>query len=152
MIWVPRSFSRRTTKRSWMRSVAAWSRWIRERLCETTRTALTCFNVYMAVWTNVKRIARYGFIGFIRNGFVSLAAVFILIIALFFLANLMISNAAMTATLEELTEKVGITVYFQPAAPEEQVMTLKQSLEALPESAAVTYTSRDQALANFPQR
>jgi len=106
----------------------------------------------MAVWTNVKRIARYGFIGFIRNGFVSLAAVFILIIALFFLANLMISNAAMTATLEELKEKVGITVYFQPAAPEEQVMTLKQSLEALPEAAAVTYTSRDQALANFRER
>lgn len=106
----------------------------------------------MSFWTNAKRIARYGFIGFIRNGFVSLAAVFILIIALFFLANLMISNAAMTATLEELKEKVGITVYFQPAAPEDQVMTLKQSLEALPETAAVAYTNRDQALANFRER
>ena len=106
----------------------------------------------MSFWLTTKRVARYGLISFIRNGFVSLAAVFILIIALFFLANLMISNAAMTATLEELKEKVGITVYFQPAAPEEQVMTLKQSLEALPEAAAVTYTSRDQALANFRER
>ena len=106
----------------------------------------------MSFWTNTKRIARYGFIGFIRNGFVSLAAVFILIIALFFLANLMISNAAMTVTLEELKEKVGITVYFQPAAAEEQAAALKALLEALPEVASVTHTSRDQALANFRER
>ncbi|RJQ35143.1 ABC transporter permease [Candidatus Parcubacteria bacterium] len=106
----------------------------------------------MSLWTNVKRVSRYGFIGFIRNGLVSVAAVFILIIALFFQANLMISNAAMTQTLEELKQKVGITAYFQPTATEDQVMATKQALEALPEVALVTYTSRDQALADFRER
>ena len=106
----------------------------------------------MSFWTNIKRVSRYGFIGFIRNGLVSVAAVFILVIALFFQANLMISNAAMTQTLEELKQKVGITVYFQPAASEEQAMATKQSLEALPEIALVSYTSRDQALADFRER
>ena len=38
----------------------------------------------MSFWTNIKRVSRYGFIGFIRNGLVSVAAVFILVTALFF--------------------------------------------------------------------
>ena len=40
----------------------------------------------MSSWVNLKRVARYGLIGFVRNGFVSLAAVLIMTITLFVLA------------------------------------------------------------------
>jgi len=106
----------------------------------------------MSMWTNIKRVSRYGLIGFVRNGFVSLAAVFVMTITLFFMANLMISNAAMQATLEELKQKVDVTVYFRTNATEEQVMAVKQQLEALPEVAEVRYVSREEALAAFRER
>lgn len=106
----------------------------------------------MAFWLTTKRVARYGLIGFIRNGFVSLAAVLIMTITLFVVALMMMAGAALDATLNELTSKVDVNVYFATNATEEQVMNVKSSLEALPEVASVEYTSRDQALADFRER
>ncbi len=106
----------------------------------------------MSLWINIKRVARYGFIGFIRNGFISLSAILIMTITLFVLAGLMISDAALNATLVQLKEKVDVNVYFVTAATESQIMDVKKSLEALPEVALVTYASRDDALAQFRER
>ena len=106
----------------------------------------------MSFWVTTKRVARYGLIGFIRNGFVSLAAVFIMMITLFVIAVLMISGAALQATLQELVGKVDVNVYFATEAGEEQVLAIKGDLERLPEVAGVEYTSREQALAEFRER
>lgn len=106
----------------------------------------------MSFWVTTKRVARYGVIGFIRNGFVSLAAVVIMTITLFVIAALLISGAALDATLKQLTEKVDVNVYFATEASEEQVLGVKKALEALPEVASVAYTSSEQALAEFRER
>ncbi len=106
----------------------------------------------MALWVNVKRVARYGLIGFVRNGFVSLAAVLILTITLFVVSALMLSGAALQATLTELTNKVDVTVYFNTTATEEDIAQIQKSLEALPEVASVTEVSREEALAAFRAR
>jgi cell division transport system permease protein len=106
----------------------------------------------MSFWVNAKRVARYGVAGFVRNGFISLAAIMILSITLFVVACLMIAGAALSNTLTELTNKVDVSVYFTTAATEDQVMDVKRSLEALPEVASVAYTSREQALADFRAR
>ncbi len=106
----------------------------------------------MSFWVTTKRVARYGFVGFLRNGFVSLAAVFIMIITLFVFAGLLMSGAALDATLKQLTDKVDVNVYFTPTASEEQVTGVKSALERLPEVASVAYTSREAALAEFRER
>lgn len=106
----------------------------------------------MAIWTNVKRVARYGIAGFVRNGFVSLAAVLVMTLMMFVLANVILSNAAMQATLQELTEEVDVTVYFTPSASDAQIQDAQQSLRALPEVAAIEYVTREQALADFRAR
>ena len=106
----------------------------------------------MSGWTTAKRVARYGLVGFIRNGFISLAAILIMTITLFVLAGLMISGTALNSVLRQLTEKVGVTVYFTTNASEDQITQMKQSLEALPEVASVVYVSSDQALADFQER
>ncbi len=106
----------------------------------------------MSFLTTTKRVARYGLIGFIRNGFVSLAAVMIMTITLFVVAFLMVAGAALDATLEQLSSKVDVNVYFTTEASEEQVQNIQKALEQLPEVATVSYTSRDQALAEFRER
>lgn len=106
----------------------------------------------MSLWTTFKRIARYGFVGFVRNGFVSLSAILMMTIMSFMLVNIMISNAAMTATLQDLTNKVDVTVYFRTDATQDQVEQIQKSLQALPEVASIAYMSREQALADFRER
>ena len=106
----------------------------------------------MSSWTTAKRIARYGFIGFVRNGFVSLAAVIIMTITLFVIASLIIGGAALNATLKQLTDKIDVTVYFVTTATNDQVTQLQQSVESLPEVASVTYVAREEALARFQAR
>lgn len=106
----------------------------------------------MSSWLNFKRIARYGLIGFIRNGFVSLSAVAIMTITLFVIALLVIVGAGMKAVLTELTNKVDVTVYFQTTATDEQIASVKQSLEAMPQVAQVVPVSREEALSRFTER
>ncbi len=106
----------------------------------------------MSFWVNTKRVARYGLIGFVRNGFISLSAVLVMTITLFVISCIIISDAALQSTLQQLTDKVDVTVYFQTDATSDQITQLQQELQALPQVASVEYVSRDQALAEFRQR
>lgn len=106
----------------------------------------------MSLWLSMKRVTRYGIAGFVRNGFISLAAILIMTITLFVVAGLMMSAAALNATLTQLTNKVDVTVYFTPNASLEQITTVQNSLKALPEVASVKFVSRDDALAEFKER
>lgn len=106
----------------------------------------------MDFWTTTKRVMRYGVAGFVRNGFVSLAAIVIMTITLFVLASLMIGGAALKSTLTTLTEKVDVSVYFVTSASEEQIKEIEGQLTALPEVASVAYISREEALAAFRER
>jgi cell division transport system permease protein len=106
----------------------------------------------MGTWVDIKRISRYGFIGFFRNGFVSLAAVLIMTITLFVVVSLLMAGAALNTTLKQLTEKVDVNVYFTVDAPEEGILSIKSALEALPEVDSVEYVSSKEALERFRER
>jgi cell division protein FtsX len=71
----------------------------------------------MSLWLTTKRVARYGLIGFLRNGFVSLSAILIMSITLFVIAGLLIFGAAMRSVLSEITSKVDVTVYLHHHRP-----------------------------------
>lgn len=103
-------------------------------------------------WTSFKRITRSGFIGFWRNAFVSLAAIFVMTVTLFVIGAAILLGQLLGASLEQIREKVDINVYFVTTAPEPDVLALKTELEGLPEVAEVTYTSREQALEEFRAR
>ncbi|MEK7098868.1 MAG: permease-like cell division protein FtsX [Patescibacteria group bacterium] len=106
----------------------------------------------MSLWLTTKRVARYGLIGFIRNGFVSLSAILIMTITLFVIAFLFIAGAALDSALTGIKNKVDVNVYFTTNATEDQVMQLRGVLEKNPEVASVAYTSREAALAEFRER
>lgn len=89
---------------------------------------------------------------FWRNGFVSLAAVLIMVVTLFTLGSVVFLGAMLDTSLAQLRDKVDINVYFLTDAPEEDVVALKSELEALPEVAGVEYITREEALAQFEER
>lgn len=102
--------------------------------------------------TNIKRVIRSGFFNFARNGFVSLSSVFVMFVTLSVIGSLLLTSAVLHSTLEELRDKVDLNVYFIPKAPEADILSLKTSLEKLPEVEKVTYVSQEQALAEFTVR
>ena len=89
---------------------------------------------------------------FWRNGWVSLATVLVMVLALFVLGALFFSNVLLTSALSRLEEKVDISVYFKTSAPEEDILALKSALGKLQEVKAVEYVSSGQALAAFQER
>jgi cell division transport system permease protein len=104
------------------------------------------------LWTNTKRVVKAGFINFWRNGFVSLASLLVMVITLFVIGSVIFTNVILTASLEQIKDKVDINVYFVTTAVENDILAIKTSLENLPEVRAVTYISQAQALADFKER
>lgn len=104
------------------------------------------------LWTNLKRVMRAGFTNFWRNGTVSLASVFMMVVTLLVIGFMLFSSAVLNSSLDALKQKVDITVTFIPSAAEADIKSVEQSLEKLPEVSLVTYTSRDEVLQAFVER
>ncbi len=104
------------------------------------------------LWTDIKRIVRSGTVNFSRATVVSLSSVFIFTITLFVIGSLILLNAVLSYSLEQIKEKVDVNVYFTTNAPEETILAIQASLQKLPEVAVADYTSRDEALQNFKKR
>ncbi len=102
--------------------------------------------------TKIKRIFRTGVTNFWRNGFVSLSSLVVMFITLFMICSLIFMSAVLKFSLEEIKNKVDINVYFTTKATEADIFSLKKSIETIGEVALVTYTSREEALANFKER
>ncbi len=102
--------------------------------------------------TATKRIIKYGFLNFIRNGFVSLATILVMTIALFMISTSMFADAALKSVLDTLKAQVDINVYFMPDAPVEKIKDLENKLAVRPEIASVKYTSKEEVLKTFKER
>ncbi|MBU6370762.1 MAG: ABC transporter permease [Patescibacteria group bacterium] len=103
-------------------------------------------------WLTFKRIVRSGLQNFFRNGFVSFSSLLVMTITLFIIVSVMLLGGFLRFSLDQVKEKVDVTVYFVTTAAEPDILAIEKSLEGLPEVASVTYTSRDDALAAFEAR
>jgi cell division transport system permease protein len=102
--------------------------------------------------TGIRRVTKSGFVGFWRNAYVSIASVFVIMVALFVIGSTMFIDQLLTTSLKSLQEKVDINVYFVPTATEEDIESIKTAVEALPDVESVTYTSREDALAKYREQ
>jgi len=102
--------------------------------------------------TAFKRIIKAGFLNFKRSGVVSWAAVLVVTITLSVILFLIFLQTVLYSSLDQIEDKVDVTIYFTVNAPEDKIMLLKSSLEKMPEVANVSYTSADEAIALFRKR
>ncbi len=104
------------------------------------------------MWIAFKRVVRSGFVGFWRNAFVSAAAIFVMTVALFVIGTTMLVDKVLEVSLDQIQDKVDINVYFVTTAAQPDIDALQAALEALPDVEAVTFTSREDALAQFSEQ
>ncbi len=102
--------------------------------------------------TKLKRVLRAGLTSFWRNGFVSLSSLVVMFITLFMITSLIFTSAILKFALQEIKNKVDISVYFTPNTSEADILSLKKSVESISEVASVTYTTKEQALEEFKLR
>ncbi len=102
--------------------------------------------------TKLRRIIKSGFFNFWRSGYVSLASMLVMIVTLFVIGSVIFVGTVLNITLTELRNKVDVNVYFTTTAPEEDILSLKSRIEAMPEVARVEYVSREVALEEFKKR
>ena len=104
------------------------------------------------MFQNLKRILRWGVINFLRNGTVSFSSILVMVVALLMIGSTLLLSVFLNTTLVSVEDKIDINVYFNIDAEEENILTLKNSLELLPEISSITYVSKDLALEEFKER
>lgn len=103
-------------------------------------------------WIDVKRIIRSGYRNFMRSGFTSLTSVLMMTVTLVVVTGIIFLQATLQTSLDNVRDKVDVTVYFLPGTAEDSVLSVQNELKKLPEVADIKYTSQDQALAEFKER
>jgi len=100
----------------------------------------------------LKRITRAGWLNFIRNSGISFATCFIIGMTIFLIVSLFLLRDVTQFLIQNLQEKIDISVYFKETAPEEDILKLKEEIAKIPEVKSVEYISRVEALDHFIQR
>jgi cell division transport system permease protein len=99
-----------------------------------------------------KRIIKTSFINFFRNGWLSLTATLIMMLALIIVGMFLAMNVSTNRLVKELENKIDIVVNFTEDASEAQIQQVKAELLAQSGIKSVRYISKEDALAEFKSR
>ena len=101
---------------------------------------------------HLRRVIKEGVINFWRNGWVSLAAILVMVLSLFMIGSLMFSNVLLTSALSRIEDQVDIGVYFKKEATEDEILNAQAALLQLAQVKSASYISEDEALEKFRTR
>jgi len=104
------------------------------------------------MFESIKRIFKWGLKNFWRNGWLSTATISIMSLTLLVITVLLMVNVVANVVLENLEDKIDISVYFKLDTSENDILNVKEQLEKLEEVEAITYVSQDDALIRFKER
>lgn len=99
--------------------------------------------------TTFFRILKTGATNFWRNKWLSLAATSVMIITLVIISVLGALFGITNYSVNAIKERVDISVYLAPGAPESKIDLLRKELEENARISKITYVSADEALENF---
>lgn len=102
--------------------------------------------------TAIHRLIKYGIQTFWRQRLLSIATMVVILLALLVFEGLIISGVIANTAINSIQDKIDISIYFKTAAPEDEMLRVKSSLEQMIEVKSVEYVSRDEALESFRER
>jgi len=91
------------------------------------------------------RIIKLGFTNFWRNGWLSMAATFIMTLTLVIISVFLIFNLVINTTTDAIKKKIDLAVYFNDSASETQIRDLRFILEQRSDVKEVKYISKEEA-------
>jgi len=100
----------------------------------------------------LKRIFRTGWTNWRRNAYLSFGTTGVMTLVLLLFGGLMVVNYVSSQIVAGLQSKVDVTVYFNQTATESEIISVQNDLKGLNTVQDVSYTSQDQALADFKSK
>ncbi|MFZ2226464.1 MAG: permease-like cell division protein FtsX [Candidatus Moraniibacteriota bacterium] len=95
------------------------------------------------------RTLKEGWSNFMRNGYLSIAAVSVMLLSLFSISALALLMLTGNRLIQNIESKVNISVYFKSDVTEEAILKDKGELENFNEIQSVNYVSKEKALEEF---
>ncbi len=97
----------------------------------------------------LSRILKSGFVNFIRNAWLAVAAIAVMVITLTIVLFSVIANATFANTVKQITDRIDISVYLNDDVTDQKRDDFINQLKKLPEVKNVEYVSKDDALKRY---
>jgi cell division transport system permease protein len=97
----------------------------------------------------LSRVIRTGMVNFVRNAWLAVAAMAVMVVTLTIVLFSIITNATFNNTITQITNKIDISVYLEDTVTPKQRDNLLADLQHLPNVKEVKYLSKEQALQNY---
>ena len=101
--------------------------------------------------TTFRRILETGVVNFIRNFAIAIAAMAVMIVTLSIILLSIIINATFSYTINQITNKIDISVYLKNSVTEQQTNHLITDLQKLPNVKSVHYLNKQEVLTQYEQ-
>src|SRR6478609_7767138 len=92
-----------------------------------------------------RRVLRTGLLNFVRNAWLSIAAIAVMVVTLTIILFSLIANATFTHTIQQITSKINISVYLKDSVTTTQRNHLIDELRQQPNVKDVHYVSKADA-------
>ncbi len=100
----------------------------------------------------LSRILNFSTQNFIRNIWLSVVTITIIVLTLFSVTSLVLLNAVTDQAIRVVKSKVDVSIYFKPSVTAEQIFVVKTNLESLAYVKAVNYVTKSAALEKLRAR
>ncbi len=98
------------------------------------------------------RMIKSGFSSFIRNGWLSVASITVMVLTLLTLSIFFILNIVLNTGIKTIQDKIDISVYLNDNIQQSQVIDLQNNLAGMSEVKSINYISKDEALTKFKEQ
>ena len=102
----------------------------------------------ITIWRIIKTGAQY----FIRNATLAIAAIAVMVITLTIILFSIIANATFNNTIQQITDRIDISVYLKDSVTEQQKDKLLQDLKQIENVSEVNYSSKEQVLETYKKQ
>lgn len=101
---------------------------------------------------NFTRVLKFAFNDFVRNIWLSIVNITILVLALLTINFLIVFNLLTNNAIHVIKDRVDVSIYFKQTITQEQTDDLKQKISSSDYIKSVTYVSSNEALENFQKK
>jgi cell division transport system permease protein len=105
----------------------------------------------MRQWNTFWRIIHTGVVNFFRNATLAVAAMAVMVVTLTIILLSLLVNTTLSSTINQITDRVDVSVYLVDDLEAEKLDGLLADLEALDNVKSLTYLSKDDALKAYQE-
>jgi len=104
------------------------------------------------MFTYLRRIIRFGWYNFWREGSLNVATVFVLTVTISLMAFLLVAQGGVKHLIVQIQDKIDISVYLKSDLTQEEVLAAQEKLSDMPEVQTVIMVSKEDALIEFKEK